>query len=615
MINMKWEYKKYNREYHKNRGFKDRNIIKGFDTETCKGNIFVIADDVRVLHNNSKPLSLDQILNFLTYRKNKLSYNFFYNMRFDMQSILKLLPKQKIKRFYEFGECQYKNYKISGVDNKFITIAKHKNAYKYWDISSFLRGGLNKNALKYLGENKIDNIDVQKFDDKEYIKDKMDDIVKYCKKDCVLTRELARYFITLCERANFKFVDPYSPAYLSQINLIDRCDIPTLKHVPHDAIKYALNSYHGGLFDIYQRGTFDKVNSYDINSAYPYEIRFLKDIQKGYFKYVHEISKGSHIDGWYKCKIKLNKPLLPYKKRKIYYPVGCFENKYITKREIEFIRSHDLGMVEVVDGWEFIPFEIVLPFERFIDKLYEWRNELKIKDDDLQLVIKIIMNSIYGKFIQSITKKEIVEGISDFFMEIGDEKINYDKIKQYGKLFNPFWASQITANTRLSCLKLAHESLEDVIAIQTDSVTFANGYKPKHIKTSDKLGDWDREITNDKITILNTGIYQYHESGKYTLRGGISNFFNSRNDTDLLHKLKENKDRDKITMKKLRPITLKKSLNSLEYSKIDTNKFIVDKKEIKINSCDKRNFDRDFKDCADILENNVTSKPLKVGDL
>ncbi|MGI0040164.1 MAG: DNA polymerase, partial [Nitrososphaera sp.] len=63
--------------------------IHALDTETYNGDIFLIADsDGRYL---DKDITADSMLEFLFAKKYQNSWNFFYNLGYDAESILKLL--------------------------------------------------------------------------------------------------------------------------------------------------------------------------------------------------------------------------------------------------------------------------------------------------------------------------------------------------------------------------------------------------------------------------------------------------------------------------------------------------------------------------------------------
>lgn len=627
-------YRRYNSQYHHLGRTHNYDTVYGFDTETIDGEVFLIACNDHWDYNRDEfgePMRLVSLLFYLTKTKFSQSYNFFYNMRYDMQSILKLLPEEDIKYFYEFGELYYeasdgREYHFWGVDDKFMYLRRDGGpTCYYYDIAQFFHDSLEGSSQEYLGKTKLDDdIDVDKFDDKDYIQEHRRDIIKYCRKDARLCKELSEYFIELGRSNDMRFDRPFSPAFVSQINFVDNCDIPTLKGIPERAIRYSQRAYNGGLFDVWQKGTFHHVNSFDINSAYPDEMTRLIDIQYGSWDIVDKCYECADY-GYYKVNAKLDFPILPYKHReKIHYPIGEFEEFYTSKNEIEFIREHDLGEVEVIDGIEFDACEIHYPFKDYVNYLADFRNELKAEDDDLEAIVKIVMNGQYGKTIQSIVKSVKASEENKYDVDIGercfeyeDDIIPYTKVNARGKLYNPMYATEITSNTRLTCLEVALQNPEKVVSIQTDSVQFKDGYIPDLDFSPTELGKWDKEYQDETFTMINTGIYQYHGCGKYKLRGigSEKSKAGKQGEKDLLDRFEEHLNDDKISVSNYKPITLKSAMKSKKHEIEDANKFRNHIKKIDINQADKRKFYDEFEDCEDVLNRRIESRPFYVDEL
>src|SRR5436309_11898389 len=69
----------------------DLRSIYALDTETYKGDIFLIADsDGRYLDH----ITPESVIKFLFHKKYQNSWNFFYNITYDAEVILKLLGKE-----------------------------------------------------------------------------------------------------------------------------------------------------------------------------------------------------------------------------------------------------------------------------------------------------------------------------------------------------------------------------------------------------------------------------------------------------------------------------------------------------------------------------------------
>ena len=92
--------------------------INALDTETWKGDIFLVADsDGDYIDTFKKGITIDSVISFLTRAKFETSWNFFYNLTYDGSVILKLLGKKilstyKTKRAFRFKYKKYRFYFI-----------------------------------------------------------------------------------------------------------------------------------------------------------------------------------------------------------------------------------------------------------------------------------------------------------------------------------------------------------------------------------------------------------------------------------------------------------------------------------------------------------------------
>ena len=109
--------------------------IEGFDTESYKGNILLIASS----NNYLEPTNWKDIIEFLWYEGKEL--NFFYNIGFDLSIILKPLLMEKTKselgEIRKFRSVTYGDFLLSWVGNKGFHISLGKRRKDYFDISQF----------------------------------------------------------------------------------------------------------------------------------------------------------------------------------------------------------------------------------------------------------------------------------------------------------------------------------------------------------------------------------------------------------------------------------------------------------------------------------------------
>ena len=584
------ELKIKNQRRYKGKGFK-RKENTGIDTETYKGKCRLICDSFGEYAFINE---FDDILRYLCSNRYRGKFNWFYNIKFDFEAIVKHLSQEDLLNLYLNGHLIYNDYHISYLDRKYFGIVdKNKNRYHFYDMFSFLDVSLNTASKTLLNDNKLDIIDSSQLNiNKNYWKENKNSIVEYCIKDAVLTAKLANYFWEMIwNKLHYAPKRPFSKGRLSEEYFLHKFYIPTINDIPKDVLKYAYNSYSGGRFEILQRGFFPSLYSYDIKSAYPAEIANLADYSNG------EWIKGNTIDydadiGFYYCLVTCYEPLISpfvYKYRNVLniYPNGRFK-LYLTKKEIEFIESHFKNVeIEIISSWEFMIHHEKYPFREEIERLYEWKETEK--DKNIKLVVKIILNSLYGKTIQTVNQKT-------------------------GKLFNPIWAAIITSNTRLKLLDFCYPHYDKVIAFSTDSV---KSTIPLKAPENPKLGEFDLDFKGRGIYIM-SDIYTFWNDSKQKnkFRGftlAVEKDYDSEEEISLIKILEDIKYSTEYTYNTKRVYHLGECLlHTHKRTLNDLNLFDVVSKKIQINGDKKRIWERMFINGNDVRNTCIKSKPILV---
>ena len=275
-------------------------------------------------------------------------------------------------------------------------------------------------------------------------------------------------------------------------------------------------SYHGGRTETFKRGYFKNVYYYDINSLYPSVMRkeypdpssvqYLrnKDVQtaKGIINKYEGVSLITlHMD-----KNNPNKPLIPVKEippeskhEKLIFRKGTIK-KWIT--HIEIRKALEIGY-KIKNVEETIFYKQTKPyFKEFVETMYKLRTKYKKENSPYEQVVKLMMNSLYGKFGQK-TVEETQIYFRDKIKTEEEEKEIYAKAKEYepqtdilycseekeynGQCQIPIWVSYISAHARI--LMYDYINHEDVIYTDTDSVITTK----KRWKSSKELGEMELE--------------------------------------------------------------------------------------------------------------------------
>ena len=568
---------------------RDNHPVGAIDTETYQGAARLIADH---WGNYLLEPDADAILSFLTHNRFRKRHTFAYNLQYDAEAILKLLPTENLQEITADKSTTYNVWTIKYIPKKLLTVKdRHRNTSRFFDLAQFFETSLDAALQKYLGMKKREyehraalNIDLSIWESE------IDQIIAYNKDDAYKTAVLGEFL-----QHNVKRLFNFNPrSYISKASLAKDLVrlvgyLPDVKKIPRGALKYAFYAYKGGRFEVLQRGYFPHVRLYDINSAYPYTIRSLIDVTKGQWDKVREMTSGAYY-GFYLCSVfampRFICPvayILPNKV--ICFPAG-WVHTYLTRNEIEAYEKHTY--IEVRHGWEFTPDEIIYPFREYVDKLFA-QKQLFTKEDYEYDLVKKMMNSVYGCFY---------------------EKNDDGGRLTAGLMFNPVYASIITADTRAALYKAAMKHEEKNIAMATDSLMTEGDVR---LKTSKELGGWHLESEGDAV-VLQSGLYQI--AGKLRTRGiqrASRITIEGTTYADIFTAIKARPDPTAYTITQERPLHLRECMaHTLTRSRDDINVWHTVTKTININNDVKRRWHDEFKRGGDIFSTSHTSEPWQL---
>lgn len=480
------------RRQNRNPNVSQRRKTLGGDTETDNGNIFLF-----MLSNGDKleypNITFDNIAKFLL--KYEGYWIFFYNLQFDAECILKLLPKVILKTYKpkKSLDFTYNEYDIRYIPKKQLTIRKGNHSISLYDIAQYydnkkLADAYFEHIKKPLDQDYLNMKNSRKKFSLRYFKRKKNQIRKYCLRDCVLTLELADYWLdTFFNAYQFYTANWISSGYLAEKVLIfNDIEIALFTDIAYEIQDLAWKSFYGGRFELIQRGYIGECYIYDINSAYPYALTFLPDITDGkWFSSTRINPKASvgffHIRAYVSDSVKISPFPFRIKNNRIIYPVGEFET-FVTLEELKAVIGDSRIKYKILESFQFIANpNCSYPFRDFIKSQYQKRLELKQEGNSLERAIKIILNSVYGKMAQR------TNGVM-------------------GNLFNPVIAAYITGFARAQLYKFVRENNieKDVVAFATDSVAYKK--KIPNLDSKD-LGEMKLDKFGFDTYFLSNGFY------------------------------------------------------------------------------------------------------------
>ena len=489
----------------RNEAKSDLRTVYALDTETDEnGNVTILAD------SEGNYIELDQVtpenlIKFLFSKRYQGSWNFFYNVTFDAEVILKifgdLLYDYKRTRILRF---HYQGYTIDYIPQKKIAIRKGHHSAVFFDIAQYYHESLSNAYQNNIGKLPDWYITIKK--QRSHFTRKHSEkypakIRKYCIQDCIYTKKLSEHWIKVFHDA-FDFYPQrfISSGYLAEKVLINnKIYIPKFTEIQYDIQDIAWKSYYGGRFEILKRGFIGMAHLYDINSAYPYVFANIPDITKGKWIKRKTIHNDSLL-GFFKiqCDIPDCKyiPPFPFRtNRKLIFPSGKFVT-YCTLAELQ--TCNNPKYYKILESYQYLDNNPTYPYKEFIESIFQKRMKFKEENNPLQLPLKVILNSIYGKTAQRIGNK-------------------------IGNLFSPVIASTITGTTRAMLYEFIqkHQIEDDAVSFATDSIITT---KKLDVNSAD-LGGFAYENSGDDVYVLQNGIYRFN--GKWKKRG-IGNLGNKQ---------------------------------------------------------------------------------------
>ena len=507
-------------------------------------------------------------------RKYRGNHFVVYNLKYDEGAFIQTLPYLNKTELWKTGRTEYNSYIYKSIPKKLLSVSRGKNAIHIWDMAGFFMTSLDNAAKEFLGEGKLDvgNKDFTP----ERVQLEYTEIARYCIQDAQLTQRLAQTLIKTFESMGIYPTKLYSTAYVSYQYFSSTCTIPTVKRFwdyDRKLLDYAMLSYNGGKFEVTEKG-IDNYWEYDINSAYPYEIANLLDISEAEVIYSAQYQRRCSY-GFLLCELRIPANLhhsIALKRGGVnVYPAGSY-TKVITKQEYDYLIECG-NKPHILQGcWLCIP-KISYPFQQEVERLYKLKSTLKATGDKTTYhLVKILLNSLYGKFCQLI--------------ESGD------KYRASG-CWNPIYASIITANTRIKMSKMQNQ-YPSIVAVFTDSIIST---KPLPISPNTTLGEFSPTI-NGRGVIVGSGVYQIGDKVKFR---GFEGKFNL---IELIRTADKHIEIDSIRPYSWREVIFHKWDDDL------INKFSPVRKTIGPDFDTKRTWLDDYKTFQDILTRKVESVPL-----
>lgn len=264
----------------------------------------------------------------------------------------------------------------------------------------------------------------------------------------------------------------------------------------------AVKSYHGGKNNVVKAAApawHSPIDAWDLSSAYPHAMTKLPAFSKPKLfaasRVFNKRQRQFPEHGIYCISGRVPECDWPIIFDHSFKPIsGDFENIWITGYELNEARRADEIRLSKVFGHIYDvdrdPVSVTA-FQRYVADFYNLKSEAR--DEVRRYLYKVLLNALYGKFIQSREVEDSVGGLQ----------------WKHGPLYHPFAASLITGHTRAVMHRLEHQT--KALHTATDGVFCGQNNSPK-----DDVFDWAPQeglgsITNEargaELCLLRNKLY------------------------------------------------------------------------------------------------------------
>lgn len=405
-----------------------------------------------------------------------------------------------------YDPVRWNGYKLNYVNRRF-SIERGSRQTIVWDIFRFF-------ATKFTGalkdwkvadEAKLERMERMKALRAEFDKQSTEEIEAYCNEECAYLSRLGRKLISAHDQAGLKLTAYHgagstASAFLKRIDVRKyRGEIPEQMRIP------LASAFFGGRFENSRSGPVrTRVYGYDISSAYPYSATHLPCLLCGRWRHSSGLPKspgqltlirwarprGKLERAWGTLPVRLPRGWNGLSKGTIVFPLAA-AGGWTWRSEFEAARAIDPELA-ALESWNYTT---DCDHQPFADVPSVYRERLKLGKDAQGLVLKLGLNSIYGKLAQSV-------GLNPPYQSW-------------------IWAGNITSGCRAQLLvAMAHASnLDAILMVATDGMWSTERLdlpKPRDTGTYDvrdkdgklkPLGGWEEKIFERGVFAVRPGIY------------------------------------------------------------------------------------------------------------
>lgn len=417
-----------------------------------------------------------------------------YVFDFDVQQICRQLPPDHLHQLRLRGRVLWRRWRILHIPNKRFTIQCRYSGRSttIWNVSGWTQCSF----VKLITDWHIGTAEDRSFiaamkAKRENLGAESDaDLIRYTTLECKLLSVWMSHMIRLHEQSGISLRSYCGAGSTAAAMIRGKGWMPPV--IPPEVRQCAEQAYYGGRSEISRIGPAGgPIYGYDINSAYPHALTQLPDLDGA--RWFRARKWNSHWGFW---RVRWKQPqgawglfpvrgaTLPGGRRSISLLYPLEGEGWYHSYEVAAAMQIAPEAVDVLYGW-FIEDSGTRPFG-WISETARERLELKAAGDARQIVLKLGLNSIYGKLAQH-TGTHPLQCIA--------------------------YAAAVTAHTRSMLLPHLVRHQHDILLVATDGIL---SLVPLNVSVGPLLGQWEMSVYPE-AWILQAGVYWC--GGKIRTRG------------------------------------------------------------------------------------------------
>lgn len=424
---------------------------------------------------------------------------------FDVNMLVRDIPKRLIVELKNTNKCWYEQYMLEWMPQKWFRVYDtfRKIGCKLYDGFTFFMSSAVKAWEQYLGEEEkclVEEVTKGKDQRNKFTYGDLETTVRpYFRKELYLYEALYDRLRRLLAVAGIYPKEWYGPGAIASTIFQTHARHYVQRDLPDAVIEASQYAYFGGRFEQFYTGQYQgPVYSYDIRSAYPHALRLLPDLHHG--EWVHHVGRppdGLQSFALYKVDFDFGADghsdagrsylPMPFPLRDVRSAIHFPSRVQGWYWGPEVIAADRWYTFDITESWTF---ESTLENERpfsFIEEMYRQRMLWKRLGNQAQYVLKLGINSLYGKTAQRKGKD------------------NHVKPPRWHQLE---YAGFQTSYCRGAIFEALMEHPLEIIAVETDGL-FSR--VPLNLDLGEGLGQWEEEKYDGVI---------YVQSGLYWLKSG-----------------------------------------------------------------------------------------------